>query len=119
MRLAAQHWANSMRCALEDGQEMEHFLVVRFEDVLRDPETWLRNICAFAGLTFVPQMIPRPEDRIPIGSTGSSRGDHKWYPLRPQVNRPYLEALESWMIDLIDATIGDLATRWGYTPEGP
>lgn len=119
LRLAAQHWANSFRCALEDAPEVEYFTVVRFEDLLKEPERWLREICDFVGFSFEPDMIPAPEHRIPLGSTGSSRGDHKWYPLRPDVNQPYLRALEPWMIELIDAAAGDLARRWAYTPEGP
>ncbi len=119
LRLAAQHWANSFRCALEDAFEVKHFFIVRFEDLLKEPERWLKEICSFTGLSFIYEMLPAPEHRIPIGSTGSARGDHKWYPLRPNVNQPYLESLEPWMIELIDAIAGDLARQWEYTPEGP
>lgn len=117
--LAAQHWANSFRCALEDAPEVAHFKIVRFEDVLQDPERWLRELCTFTGLDFDPAMLPAPNHRLPLGATGSTRGDHKWYPLRPEVNRPYLDALTPRMVDVIENRVGELAKRWGYAPEGP
>jgi hypothetical protein len=64
-------------------------------------------------------MLPGPNHRFPLGSTGSSRGDRKWYPLRPDANRRYLEELEPWMLDLVEPIVGPLASRWQYMPEGP
>lgn len=119
LRLAAQHWRNSFLCALEDEPEVEHFLTLRFEDLLREPEEHLRNVCAFADLSFHTDMLPGPNHRFPLGSTGSSRGDRKWYPLRPDANRRYLEELEPWMLDLVEPIVGPLASRWQYMPEGP
>lgn len=119
LRLAAQHWTNSFQCALDDARHVSHFAIIRFEDLLQEPERWLREICTFAQLTFYPFMLPAPEHRIPLGSTGSSRGDHKWHPLRADVNRPYLQSLEPWMIEVIESPMGELAKRWQYSPEGP
>jgi hypothetical protein len=116
---AAQHWHNSFRCALEDAGAGIPLLTLRFEDLLCSPETWLRRICDFAALDFHPSMLPAPTHRLPLGSTNSSRGDRKWYPLRPDVNHPYLERLQPWMVETITRRTGELAERWGYTPEGP
>jgi len=119
LRLAAQHWRNSFLCALEDEPEVDRFFTLRFEDLLREPEECLRNICAFVGLSFRADMLPKPDHRIPLGSTGSIRGDHKWYPLRSDVNQRYLQDLKPWMLELIEPLVGTLARRWQYTPEGP
>lgn len=119
LRLATQHWANSFQCALDDACEVSHFMIVRFEDLLREPERWLRAICSFAQLDYDPSMLPAADHRIPLGSTGSAGGDHKWYPLRPDVNRPYLESLEAWMVEVIGTRVRELANRWKYSPEGP
>lgn len=35
----------------------ERFLRIRYEDLVMDPETILRNICSFAGLDFDPAML--------------------------------------------------------------
>lgn len=119
LELAAQHWANSFRCALEDAPETTHLMVIRFEDLLQEPEHWLREICAFAGLDFRPSMLPAPGQSIPLGSTGSVSGDGKWYPLQPQVNRRYLKRLKPWMAEVIDRYVCNLAGQWDYSPKGP
>jgi NAD-dependent dihydropyrimidine dehydrogenase PreA subunit len=119
LQLAAQHWDNSFRCALADSREVDHFRIIRFEDLLQKPETWLQDICAFAGLSYYPSMLPRLGQHIPLGSTGSSKGDHKWYPLRPDVNRSYLKQLEPWMVKIIGSRVGKLARQWWYSPDGP
>lgn len=119
LQLATEHWANSFHCALRDFAEVEHWHIVRFEDVLRDPETHMRELCNFVGLTFHDSMLPAPEDTFPLGATGSSSGDKKWYPLRPEVNAKYLTCLQSWMVDILNERVAELAHEWQYTPEGP
>jgi hypothetical protein len=78
LRLAAQHWRNSMRCALEDASGIEHFMVMRFEDFTADPEARLRELCDFAELRFVPEMLGVHGEKLPRDASF----DGKWYPLR-------------------------------------
>jgi hypothetical protein len=117
--LAAQHWTNSYQSALDDAGEMDRFMVLRFEDLLNEPQRWLRSVCSFVGLEYHLSMLPAPDHRLPLGSVGSSRGDHKWHPLRRDVNRRYLRQLQLWMVETIDGRVGGLAERWHYTPQGP
>lgn len=119
LQLAAEHWTNSFHCALSDSAEVAYWHVVRFEDVLRDPETHVRALCDFAGLGFHTSMLPAPDHTFPLGATGSSSGDAKWYPLRPDVNRKHLEHVEPWMVDVLNERVAALAHAWKYTPEGP
>ncbi len=119
LALAAQHWTNSMNLALKDAASMPHFMTVRFEDIVQSPQNWLPQICEFVKLPFDPTMIPAADHQFPLGSTGSSKGDHKWYPLRPDVNRPYLSQLNSQMIEIVDNYVGELASQWQYSPDGP
>jgi hypothetical protein len=119
LQLAAQHWSNSYQCAIEDSHRIDHLLEVRFEDILQDVEKWLREICAFVELDFKLSMLPAPDHRMPLGSTGSSKGDKKWYPIRPEVNYPYLERLDPWMVEIVDNRVKELARRWEYSPQGP
>lgn len=119
LELATQHWANSFGCALDDQNETKRLLIIRFEDLLKDPQYWVEKICEFVQLDFQPSMLPSPNDRFPLGSTGSTSGDHKWYPLRPDVNKPYLDKLEPWMIDIIHHRTSELAEIWDYSPKGP
>lgn len=116
--LAAQHWGNSFRCALQDAQEVNRFMVLRFEDLLSNPESLLRSICSFVGIDYCPSMIPAPHHHIRLGSMGACQGDRKWYPLRSDVNTRYLDMLEPWMVEVLAPKIGDLAQKWGYGTEG-
>lgn len=110
LRLAAQHWTNSMRRALEDGGHVEWFKTVRFEDVLSSPEQQLREICQFVELTFDPDMLPQPDHRVPFGS----RFEGRWYPLRPDVNTPYLEEMTSEHVQIIAEYCQGTAKTLGY-----
>jgi Sulfotransferase family len=110
--VAAEHWHNAMRLALDDGERTGRFLAVRFEDFLRDPETVVRAIGAKVGLAYQPALVPRRGDRLPFATLPT---DTKWYPLRtasPHA-RPTPEAIE-----IIDARCGVLARRLGYRPDG-
>lgn len=118
-QMAAEHWANSFHCALRDFAEVGNWHTARFEDVLRDPRAHLRELCDFAGLPFHSSMLPASEDTFPLGATGSSSGDNKWYPLRPDVNIKYLTCLQPWMVDILKERVAALAHEWQYTPEGP
>jgi hypothetical protein len=116
--LAAQHWANSYSCALEDIKKNGDIsaLTLRFEDILQNPSQRLKDICDFVELDYHADMLPRSHHRFPIGSTGSSKGDQKWYPIRPEVNEPYLDKVEPWMIQVVDEEIKELSDRFNYKP---
>ena len=112
LALAAEHWANSNRLALEDGSSVRHFAVVRFEDYVAQPEQTVRALCAFTGLDYRPQMVPRPEHTMPFATLG---GDRKWYPLRED---PWIGQVPPKDADVIAERCEELATRFGYSPEG-
>lgn len=119
LELASQHWANSVECALEDGEGLDRFATLRFEDFLARPEEELDRLCRFAGLdadaSLRRHMLPAADDRMPLGTPA----DEKWYPLRPDVNRRHLEGLRPGDAELIRERCGRLADRFGYTAEGP
>ncbi len=108
LTICAQHWANSVRCALED--KAADMLIVRFEDVLQAPETMLRQICAHVGLDFRPDMLPAPHHRIPFGTRFADR----WYPLRLDRALAYIERATPEELALIHTYCGSLAEQFGY-----
>src|ERR671935_430041 len=59
LRLAAEHWTNSYRIALEDARRVPNVTVIRFEDFVADPEHIVRSLSAFVGLDFEEAMVPR------------------------------------------------------------
>lgn len=114
VELAAQHWSNSMKYALEDKFKVDNFLTVKFEDVLREPEKNMKKICDFTELDFNEDMLPQPEHEIPFGS----RYYKKWHPLRPGVNRKYLKRIKRKHIEVIDRYCKDYAELFGYEKPG-
>jgi Sulfotransferase family len=111
LRLAAEHWANSLRTALEDGPRTGRFSVVRFEDFVRDPEATVRGMCEFTGLPFDPELVPREGQSRPFGMLPT---DTKWYPL---FEDPWRNRVPPEDIAIVDAVVGDVARELGYAPE--
>jgi Sulfotransferase family len=103
LRLAAEHWTNSYRIALEDGST-----VVRFEDFVADPEAVVRRLCAIVGLDFEPAMVPRPGDRFPFATLP---GDRKWHPLFAD---PWLAKVTEREAEIVESVCGPLARKLGY-----
>lgn len=110
LALSTQHWANSMRFALRDGEEVKSFKVVRFEDVLKSPMKKLREICEFAELAYSDDMVPQPDHQVPFGS----RRQDRWYPLRPDVNEKYLSDMKQEHVEIIAEKCGEYAGLFGY-----
>lgn len=106
--VCAQHWANSMRCALED--RAEDMVVIRLEDLLNDPVAQLRGLCDHLRLDYSERLLPRPDDRIPFGSRFSDR----WYPLDPARVLHYVDEASPEEIEIIDRRCGRLALELGY-----
>ena len=108
LEICAQHWANSIRCALED--KAEDMLVVRFEDLLREPVRVLRQICERVELEFDEDMLPAPHHEIPFGS----RFRDRWYPLSLDRALHYVEKATPEELKIIGARCGALARELGY-----
>ena len=112
LKYAAQHWKNSINAVLEDKKNNPEIdiLIVRFEDLLRDPEENLRKICKHIDLKFNEDMLPRPEHTVSFGSRIIGR----WYPLMPDINKKYIGKISNHDIDIIHAICGNVAEKLGY-----
>ena len=107
---ACQHWVNLNKYALEDGKQIDNFTTVRFEDVLKEPEKEIKELCNFTELEFSERMVPQPGDKLPFGCKYS----HKWYPLRKDVNQKHFEKLTAKQADIIEGYCGEYADKFGY-----
>jgi len=108
LEICAQHWANSIHCALEDREE--DMLVVRFEDLLQEPKKTLWQICKHVELEFLEDMLPAPHHKIPFGS----RFRDRWYPLSHKRALHYIEKATPEELKIISARCGALARELGY-----
>ena len=112
LRLAAEHWTNSYRIALDDARHIPNVTVVRFEDFVAEPERVVRGLATFVGLDFDEAMVPRAGDRFPFATLP---GDRKWYPLFPD---PWLAKVTDEDAVVIASECEPLATELGYTRSG-
>jgi hypothetical protein len=98
---------------------------IRYEDLVRDPETEVARICEFAGLPFEPDMIDY--GKKPEGTKESARGLGDPMTVAKQ-SRPTTQSLDKWSAELagepgkiaqcqeILASLADEDLEaWGYT----
>ncbi len=76
-----QRWEKKVTSARQQEHLIEHYLEVRYEDLIGDPEGVLRRVCEFLELEFEPGMVNPPERAAieaelgPIGSWRESLSD--------------------------------------------
>jgi Sulfotransferase family len=112
LRLAAEHWTNSYRTALDDAASTPNVTLVRFEDFVADPEATVRRLCDFTGLELEPAMVPGPGDRFPFATLP---GDRKWYPLFAD---PWLGQITDREATVVAGVCEPLAGELGYERTG-
>lgn len=111
LRLCAEHYANSMQAVFDDVEARGIKLhLIPFETLLQQPEKSLRDVCAFTGLEFSPDMLPQATHRMPLGSRFLDR----WYPIRADVNNVYSNKIGQDVIDVVNQYAGDLIEKLGY-----
>jgi len=57
MTTLARDWSESVRDTREQGKKRRGYLEVRFDDLILDPETELRRICALVEMEFSARML--------------------------------------------------------------
>ena len=113
LKYAAEHWKNSVNAVLEDKNNNPKIdlLVIQFEELLKEPEKILRQICDHVELDYNDDMLPKAEHTIPFGT----RFNERWYPLMPEINKKYIGNISSKDIDIIKNICGDVAEKLGYS----
>lgn len=111
LELASQHWANSMKYALEDSKKVKNFFIIKFEDIIKNPKEILNKICHFAEIEFNNEMLPQKHHKMPLGS----RYFDRWYPLQPNINTKYYKEIKKEHIDIINKYCKEYAEFFGYT----
>jgi len=108
VEICAQHWTNSVRCALEDRDE--DMLVVRSKDLLQEPDKTLWQICEHVELEFYEDMLPAPHHKIPFGS----RFRDRWYPLSLERALHYIKKATPEELEIVRTQCSSLAKKFGY-----
>ncbi|HEV2074720.1 MAG TPA: sulfotransferase, partial [Thermoleophilaceae bacterium] len=129
---AAEFWIERIGEGREQAPRLEHYMEVRYEDVVRDPEPQLRRICDFLDLPWDPRVaryhehvderiameVP-PEEVAPDGRVVSTAERQK---IMERVSRPPDPSrIDRWRVDMpeddrrkFEAIAGDLLAELGY-----
>jgi hypothetical protein len=117
---AATYWADKVRAGRRAGGAAgtRRYLEVRYEELVRDPGSSLKEVSAFIDLPFDPAML-RYTERSDEVVAAALRPD-----VHSRVAEPPTEGVRDWRRDLspddaahLTALIGDLLEELGY--EGP
>ncbi len=118
-----RRWCRVVDAAEKFSQSLpaHRFRLVRYEDLVTNPETQLRSICEFLGETFEPELL-RFQERT--AEERGFRADEVWKEktlTAVDVGRAELwrTALTSAEIKLIEGLAGSRLVRHGYLPQGP
>jgi hypothetical protein len=57
MRTLATYWKTLIQDARRDAAEGVHYLEIRYEELIRDPQAALRSVCRFLELPFSDEML--------------------------------------------------------------
>jgi hypothetical protein len=128
---AAQKWKEWIAKARRQAKRVDHYLEVRYEDLVTDPEPTLRRVCEFSELEFSGDMLTyheRASKRMsevirefqigggPLLTADDRAQQHKLVSEPPQADR-----LARWQRDMSDEDqarfeeiAGDLLGELGY-----
>jgi hypothetical protein len=132
MDKVGKRWKGRIIRAREQASRLNHYLELRYEDLVRDPETPLRRICEFIELDWDDAMLryyERAEDRLqemardlpPEGDKPRRPADHRMEAHALTTKPPDPSRLERWRTEmspddlaLFEQAAGDLLTELGY-----
>ena len=132
MEKVARRWRRRLRKAQRQGRKLDHYLEIRYEELVRDPEANLRAVCDFVDLPWEDGMLSyhqRSEERlaeldrdIPAWGDKLPRSAESRMALHQQTTKPPDPArIDRWRSEMSDDDLatfereaGDLLAELGY-----
>ena len=113
---AVSHWVNTTTELVQRGQEMgERFLLVRYEDLVLEPETTLREVFAWLDEPWSDRLLEHDkvhsERGTPRKVEGASRSDE---PIDPSRISTWAEKASAEELAALRAGVGRLPAFYGY-----
>ena len=108
LQICAQHWANYIRCALEDHKE--DVIVVQFENPFQQLKLVLGEICEHVKMRFSEHMLPRPQHKIQFGPCFPDQ----WCPLKSKRALHHTERATPEELKIVSVRHGLLVKEQSY-----
>jgi hypothetical protein len=111
--VSALWWCWQVGTGRTDGARLgpEAYREVRYEDLISDPEVWLRDLSGFLGLPFSRSMLAYHEGRIRHEPGLSAK--KAWLPPTPGL-RDWRTNMSERDLQLFETLAGDLLSELGY-----
>lgn len=106
-------WNRAALCGLQLGDD-ERFLLLKYEDIVADPQRQIKKLCNFLKLEFIPDML---NIEVKGSSHGSTSEKHRG--VSPDSLNLWREGLSSIEIKVCETLSGDLMRQFGYPFELP
>ena len=132
---AARDWVGGIERARRQARRLRHYLELRYEDLVADPEPQLRRVCEFIELPWDPAMLTYhlgAERRMAEVTRDLARGEGSAIPAAVRASRhtrvaepPQQERAGRWRTemsssdrDAFEGVAGDLLDELGYDVGG-
>lgn len=116
MLRSAQSWADSISIAMQDGRQLgKDYLLIRYEDLIKAPETQLQIICCFLDIEYGSSMLT-------LTATPENLGDTKGMRSIVSENKDkYLRKMDQKIQKKIESVTANELRELGYpvTHSGP
>lgn len=114
----ALNWRKSIRdgeALFQDHLRPEQHHTVRYENLVRQPESTLRSVCAFLGESFEPQML-RFYETAERDMAGQIRTPSIAGPVTEEAVSKWRERLVHAAVAIIERLCGEEMEAYGYPP---
>jgi hypothetical protein len=129
-RTLAAHWRDGIEAARRDAPACRHYLEVRYEDLVAEPERVLARVCGFLDFAYTPEMLGYParaaarlgevrDQRQADGRLVTREERLGFHPLltappRPERTGRWRREMSAVEIAEFEAVAGDLLAALGY-----
>ncbi|MDZ7714725.1 MAG: sulfotransferase [Balneolaceae bacterium] len=109
----------AMHQQLQNKLASNQYMMLRYCDLIEDPESVLKKVSNFLGIEFQQDMLNYYER----DEKGFAEGEKEWKeetlePLKKNKNEEWKDSLENWQVALVEQQAGKYLEEMGYKPSG-
>jgi hypothetical protein len=113
-------WLDSVALAEKNrARHPEGYMILRYEDLVKDPEASVRSVCDFMGEHFAPEMLAMEgAAKFREQGSNSSYGSREVGVIATDSIGRYRDVLDAADVAFVDRTASREMLRLGYAPDG-
>ncbi|GAA0487059.1 sulfotransferase [Salinibacillus aidingensis] len=114
---ASQRWINSINTAQKFGKKVgsNRYMEVYYEELVRNPEPVLRQVCEFLGIEFEESMLHHVEGVDQLKDTRLSHHTNLYKPVNPSSIGKWKKNLSEEQQQVVEQYCRELMENMGYT----